>query len=154
MSFGLVDIPVKMYSAIHEYDVRFHQPAPDGSRVHQKRVSEPQRVAYSRASSRTATVLAVAHVAHPRPLPGIATPLAIALAIRELSRVVVTVRHVAGSIFSLGVGRGRPERSRRSPHGSEVGSIAALGQPWVSSKSRRHSVGGGSNGTPRPEQTS
>jgi hypothetical protein len=40
-------------------------------------------------------VLAVAHVVHARPLPGIATPLAIALAIWELSRIAATVRHVA-----------------------------------------------------------
>jgi DNA end-binding protein Ku len=40
VSFGLVNIPVKLYSAVHEHDVRFHQLAPDGSRVHQKRVSE------------------------------------------------------------------------------------------------------------------
>ena len=40
ISFGLVNIPVKAYSAIHEHDVRFHLLAPDGSRVHNKRVSE------------------------------------------------------------------------------------------------------------------
>jgi DNA end-binding protein Ku len=40
LSFGLVNIPVKLYSAVHEHDVRFHQLAPDGSRIHQKRVSE------------------------------------------------------------------------------------------------------------------
>jgi DNA end-binding protein Ku len=40
VSFGLVNIPVKLYSAVHEHDVRFHQLAPDGSRIHQKRVSE------------------------------------------------------------------------------------------------------------------
>jgi hypothetical protein len=40
-------------------------------------------------------VLAVVHVVHARPLPGVATPLAIALAIWELSRIAATVRHVA-----------------------------------------------------------
>ena len=38
--FGLVTIPVRLYSAIREHDVRFHQFAPDGSRIHYKRVSE------------------------------------------------------------------------------------------------------------------
>src|SRR3978361_811106 len=40
VSFGLVNIPVKLFSAVHQHDVRFHQLAPDGSRVHYKRVSE------------------------------------------------------------------------------------------------------------------
>jgi hypothetical protein len=40
-------------------------------------------------------VLALVHVVHARPLPGIATPLGIALACWELSRITVTVRHVA-----------------------------------------------------------
>src|SRR5689334_4009553 len=40
ISFGLVNIPVKAYSAIHEHDVHFHLLAPDGSRVHNQRVSE------------------------------------------------------------------------------------------------------------------
>jgi DNA end-binding protein Ku len=40
ISFGLVNIPVKLYSAIHEHDVHFHQLAPDGSRIHYERVSE------------------------------------------------------------------------------------------------------------------
>src|SRR5690348_4316706 len=40
LSFGLVNIPVRAYSAVHEHDVRFHQLAPDGSRIHYKRVSE------------------------------------------------------------------------------------------------------------------
>ena len=40
MSFGLVNIPVRVFSAIREHDVRFHQLAPDGSRIHYKRVSE------------------------------------------------------------------------------------------------------------------
>jgi cellulose synthase (UDP-forming) len=40
-------------------------------------------------------VLALAHVVHARPLPGIAAPLAIALACWELSRIAATVRHVA-----------------------------------------------------------
>jgi DNA end-binding protein Ku len=35
-----VNIPVKTYSAIREHDVHFHLVAPDGSRVHNKRVSE------------------------------------------------------------------------------------------------------------------
>jgi DNA end-binding protein Ku len=40
VSFGLVNIPVKLFSAVHQHDVRFHQLAPDGSRIHYKRVSE------------------------------------------------------------------------------------------------------------------
>ncbi len=40
VSFGLVNIPVRVFPAIHEHDVRFHQLAPDGSRIHYKRVSE------------------------------------------------------------------------------------------------------------------
>ena len=40
ISFGLVNIPVKVFSAIREHNVRFHQLAPDGSRIHNKRVSE------------------------------------------------------------------------------------------------------------------
>ena len=40
LSFGLVNIPVRLFPAIHEHDVHFHQLAPDGSRIHYKRVSE------------------------------------------------------------------------------------------------------------------
>ena len=40
LSFGLVSIPVRVFSAIREHDVRFHQLAPDGSRIHLERVSE------------------------------------------------------------------------------------------------------------------
>jgi DNA end-binding protein Ku len=40
VSFGLVNIPVRVFPAIREHDVRFHQLAPDGSRIHYKRVSE------------------------------------------------------------------------------------------------------------------
>jgi len=40
ISFGLVTIPVKAYSAIRQHDVHFHLLAPDGSRVHNQRVSE------------------------------------------------------------------------------------------------------------------
>jgi DNA end-binding protein Ku len=40
ISFGLVSIPVRVFSAIREHDVRFHQLAPDGSRIHLERVSE------------------------------------------------------------------------------------------------------------------
>jgi DNA end-binding protein Ku len=40
ISFGLVNIPIKLFSAIREHDVHFHQLAPDGSRIHYKRVSE------------------------------------------------------------------------------------------------------------------
>jgi DNA end-binding protein Ku len=40
ISFGLVTIPVKTYSAIREHDVHFHLVAPDGSRVRNQRVSE------------------------------------------------------------------------------------------------------------------
>jgi DNA end-binding protein Ku len=34
-----VNIPVKVYSAVRQHDVRFHQLAPDGSRIHYNRVS-------------------------------------------------------------------------------------------------------------------
>jgi DNA end-binding protein Ku len=40
ISFGLVNIPVKAYPAVREHDVHFHLLAPDGSRVHNQRVSE------------------------------------------------------------------------------------------------------------------
>lgn len=40
LSFGLVNVPVRVFSAIREHDVRFHQLAPDGSRIHYKRISE------------------------------------------------------------------------------------------------------------------
>src|SRR5438067_560256 len=40
VSFGLVNIPVKVFSAVRPHDVRFHQLAPDGSRIHYNRVSE------------------------------------------------------------------------------------------------------------------
>ena len=40
VSFGLVNIPVRMFSAVREHDVHFHQVAPDGSRIRYKRVSE------------------------------------------------------------------------------------------------------------------
>jgi DNA end-binding protein Ku len=40
ISFGLVNIPIRLFSAIREHDVHFHQLAPDGSRIHYKRVSE------------------------------------------------------------------------------------------------------------------
>jgi len=40
ISFGLVTIPVRVFSAVHEHDVRFHQVAPDGSRIRYQRVSE------------------------------------------------------------------------------------------------------------------
>ncbi|HEY3724703.1 MAG TPA: Ku protein [Acidimicrobiia bacterium] len=39
ISFGLVNIPVRIFPAIREHDVHFHQIAPDGSRVHNQRVS-------------------------------------------------------------------------------------------------------------------
>jgi DNA end-binding protein Ku len=50
VSFGLVNVPVRMYSAIHEHDVHFHQLAPDGSRIHYERVSEKtgRRVDYDK----------------------------------------------------------------------------------------------------------
>ena len=40
VSFGLVNILVKVYSAVHPHDVWLHQLAPDGSRIHCHRVSE------------------------------------------------------------------------------------------------------------------
>jgi DNA end-binding protein Ku len=39
ISFGLVNIPVRVFSAVRPHDVRFHQVAPDGSRIHVERVS-------------------------------------------------------------------------------------------------------------------
>src|SRR4051812_121360 len=39
ISFGLVTIPIRIFPAIREHDVHFHQLAPDGSRVQYKRVS-------------------------------------------------------------------------------------------------------------------
>lgn len=48
ISFGLVTIPVKVYSAVHEHDVHFHQVTAKGARVHYKRVTESGRtVEYS-----------------------------------------------------------------------------------------------------------
>ena len=39
ISFGLVNVPVKLYTAVRKKDVRFHQlHAPDGARINQKRV--------------------------------------------------------------------------------------------------------------------
>ena len=40
ISFGLVSIPVRVYSAIRAHDVRFHLVTKDGSRIHMERVSE------------------------------------------------------------------------------------------------------------------
>jgi DNA end-binding protein Ku len=40
VSFGLVNIPVRVFPAIREHDVRFHQLAPDDSRIRYKRVSD------------------------------------------------------------------------------------------------------------------
>jgi DNA end-binding protein Ku len=40
ISFGLVSIPVKVYSAVRAHDVRFHQVTKDGSRIHVERVSD------------------------------------------------------------------------------------------------------------------
>jgi DNA end-binding protein Ku len=40
VSFGLVNIPVKLYSAVRQHDVRFHQLAPDGSRIRYELRSE------------------------------------------------------------------------------------------------------------------
>jgi DNA end-binding protein Ku len=40
ISFGLVTIPVKAYSAIREHDVHFHLLGPDGARVENRRVSK------------------------------------------------------------------------------------------------------------------
>jgi hypothetical protein len=34
VSFGLVNIPVRVFSAVREHDVHFHQLAPDGARPH------------------------------------------------------------------------------------------------------------------------
>jgi DNA end-binding protein Ku len=40
VSFGLVNIPVRVFPAIREHDIRFRQLAPDESRIRYKRVSE------------------------------------------------------------------------------------------------------------------
>src|SRR3954447_16051174 len=40
ISFGLVNVPVKLYSAVHTQDLQFHQFDSKGNRVRQKRVSE------------------------------------------------------------------------------------------------------------------
>ncbi len=40
ISFGLVNVPVKMYSAVHSKDLHFHQFDPNGNRIEYKRVSE------------------------------------------------------------------------------------------------------------------
>jgi len=50
VSFGLVNVPVKMYAATEDHDIRFHQiHAQDGGRVRMKRECEVcgERVAYS-----------------------------------------------------------------------------------------------------------
>lgn len=49
ISFGLVNVPVKLYTAVRKKDVRFHQlHAPDGARINQKRVcsEDGEEVAY------------------------------------------------------------------------------------------------------------
>jgi DNA end-binding protein Ku len=40
ISFGLVNVPVKLYSAVHSKDLQFHQFDAKGNRIRQKRVSE------------------------------------------------------------------------------------------------------------------
>jgi DNA end-binding protein Ku len=40
ISFGLVNVPVSLYSAIEQKDIRFHQMTKSGHRVRQKRVDE------------------------------------------------------------------------------------------------------------------
>src|SRR5947209_4260235 len=40
ISFGLVNVPVKLYSAVHSKDLQFHQFDPKGNRIQYKRVSE------------------------------------------------------------------------------------------------------------------
>jgi DNA end-binding protein Ku len=49
ISFGLVNVPVKLFTAVRKKDVRFHQlHRPDGARVNQKRVcsADGEEVAY------------------------------------------------------------------------------------------------------------
>ena len=49
ISFGLVNVPVKLYTAVRKKDVRFHQlHGPDGARINQKRVcsADGDEVAY------------------------------------------------------------------------------------------------------------
>ena len=54
ISFGLVNIPVKLYSAVNRKTVRFHQlDAKDNGRIQQKRVTRaPARRCPTRTSSR------------------------------------------------------------------------------------------------------
>src|ERR671932_496661 len=40
ISFGLVNVPVKLYSAVHQHDISFHQFDAKGNRIKYKRVSE------------------------------------------------------------------------------------------------------------------
>ncbi|MBV8302701.1 MAG: Ku protein, partial [Acidimicrobiia bacterium] len=40
ISFGLVNVPVKLYAAVHSQDLEFHQFDPSGNRIQYKRVSE------------------------------------------------------------------------------------------------------------------
>jgi DNA end-binding protein Ku len=40
ISFGLVNVPVKLYSAVHSKNLQFHQFDPKGNRIKNKRVSE------------------------------------------------------------------------------------------------------------------
>ena len=40
ISFGLVNVPVKLYSAVRQKDLQFHQFDKQGNRIHYKRVSE------------------------------------------------------------------------------------------------------------------
>jgi DNA end-binding protein Ku len=40
ISFGLVNVPVKLYSAVHQQDLQFHQFDKNGNRIQYKRVSE------------------------------------------------------------------------------------------------------------------
>ncbi len=40
ISFGLVNVPVKMHTAVRSQDLHFHQFDPNGNRIRQKRVSE------------------------------------------------------------------------------------------------------------------
>jgi DNA end-binding protein Ku len=40
ISFGLVNVPVKLYSAVHQQDLQFHQFDKNGNRIKNKRVSE------------------------------------------------------------------------------------------------------------------
>ena len=56
ISFGLVNVPVKVYSATEDHDIKFHQVhAKDNGRIRYKRVCEVTAKLSSTATSRAHT---------------------------------------------------------------------------------------------------